>query len=112
MPIPYLDDREYAALTRYYETSCANAGFRLQASHQWVLDGAAGAAFAAAHPVARAGVLAAGPGIRDRYEHGLLSDNPVGHSVGLAVIDRGERWRMAGWARRTLLVRRPASYPG
>ena len=82
MPLPYRSEGEYRRLQRRYEELCRNAGFRVDLSADWTLDGPVGRELAACYPAVAARLLAAQDRLVARYD---WWDCP-GHRAGLAVV--------------------------
>ncbi|MCE2499717.1 MAG: hypothetical protein J4G13_02495 [Dehalococcoidia bacterium] len=82
MPLLYRSDREFRRSQQRYEELCLNAGFRVDVSADWNLDGPVGQELAAVNPALAARLLAAEDRLVARYD---WWDCP-GHRSGLAVI--------------------------
>ena len=82
MPLPYRSAGEFRRSQRRYEELCRTAGFRVDLSAEWNLDGSVGQELAAGNPAVAAQLLAAEDRLVSRYD---WWDGP-GHRSGLAVI--------------------------
>ena len=82
MPLPYRSEGEFRRSKQRYEELCQSAGFRVDVSADWNLDGPVGKELAAANPAVAARLLAARDKLVARYD---WWDGP-GHRSGLAVI--------------------------
>ena len=82
MPLPYRSEGEFRRLRHRYEELSRNAGFRVDLSADWTLDGPVGRELAACKPAVAAHLLAAQDRLVARYD---WWDCP-GHRSGLAVI--------------------------
>ena len=82
MPLPYRSEGEFRRSQRRYEELCRTAGFRVDLSAEWNLDGSVGQELAAGNPAVAAQLLAAEDRLVSRYD---WWDGP-GHQSGLAVI--------------------------
>jgi hypothetical protein len=81
-PLVYRAEKTLERLTREYTQACDRAGLECEVSPTWELEKGLGSAFAQAHPVAAAKVMAAREHLLARYDdcHG------PGHEAGLVVI--------------------------
>ena len=82
MPLPYRSAGEFRRSKQRYEELCQNAGFRVDVSPDWNLNGPVGKELVAGNPVAAARLLAARDKLITRYDWWDCS----GHQSGLAVI--------------------------
>ena len=82
MPLPYRSEGEFRRSKQRYEELCRNAGFRVDVSADWSLNGPAGEELVAGNPAVAARLLAARDNLITRYD---WWDGP-GHCSGLAVI--------------------------